>query len=158
VQNNTFLENVDIVPLNLELCEPVYNLAKKNLPEYWSLQSIQDVLKYESNLFFVAKLKSTGQVVGFAGIMIIIDEAELLNIAVEKEYRNLGIGQQLLDCVLKTALRKGAGRMLLEVRQSNSAAIRLYEKNGFVTISQRKDYYSNPKENADIMEKRLEML
>jgi ribosomal-protein-alanine N-acetyltransferase len=44
------------------------------------------------------------------------------------------------------------------VRQSNRAAICLYEKNGFVTISQRKDYYSNPKENADIMEKKLGML
>lgn len=146
---------VELVPLTPELCESVYHIAEESLAEHWSLQGVKDVLLYDNNIFCVAKQKGTNVVVGFAGIMVIIDEAELLNIAVSSEYRENGIGQMLIDHMLAEAKKHSAGRILLEVRKSNNPARHLYEKNGFTAFAERKGYYSNPKEDAVIMEKRL---
>ena len=92
---------------------------------------------------------------GFAGIMVVADEAELLNIAVYPGMRRSGVGQMLLDQMLQSATAAGARRLLLEVRKSNAEAIRLYEKNRFVNLGERKGYYRNPIEDAIIMERRL---
>ena len=79
--------DVELVPLSLELCEDVYHIAAVSIPEHWSLEGVKDVLRYDNNIFRVAKLKDSTTIVGFAGIMMIVDEAELLNIAVLPEYR-----------------------------------------------------------------------
>ena len=146
---------IELVPLTEELCEGVYDIAVKSLPEHWSLEGIKDVLRYDNNFFFVARQKGTSVVLGFAGIMLVADEAELLNIAVKADFRKAGIGQKLLEHLLYTAGQQCAVRMLLEVRKSNVAARRLYEKNGFTALAERKGYYSNPKEDAVVMEKRF---
>ncbi|MDO5154579.1 MAG: ribosomal protein S18-alanine N-acetyltransferase [Eubacteriales bacterium] len=143
---------IELVPLKEEFCQDVYDIARESLPEHWSLQGIKDVLKYENNIFFVAKHISTSQVIGFAGIMVIADEAELLNIAVRQSYRRVGVAQQLMTTVMERAKACGAIRMLLEVRMSNLGAMSLYRKNGFTDLSIRKNYYSNPREDALIME------
>ncbi len=146
---------VELVPLTRKLCGPVYQIAAESIPEHWSLRSVEDVLLYDDRIFCVAKEKETGAVLGFAGIMVTVDEAELLNIAVSSKYRRNGIGQMLMDCMLKEAKKHRAGRILLEVRKSNHAARHLYEKNGFTAFAERKGYYRNPKEDAVMMEKRL---
>ncbi|MDD6070924.1 MAG: ribosomal protein S18-alanine N-acetyltransferase [Clostridiales bacterium] len=149
--------DIELVPLTLELCEEVYHIAAVSLPEHWSLQGVKDVLRYDNNIFIVARLKNSATVVGFAGIMMIVDEAELLNIAVLSEYRKKGIGQMLLNYMFQEADRHNAVRMLLEVRRSNKTARQLYERNGFTAFAERKGYYSNPKEDAIIMEKRIQV-
>ncbi|MCM1180236.1 MAG: ribosomal protein S18-alanine N-acetyltransferase [Clostridium sp.] len=146
---------VELLPLTSEFCEPVYGIAAQSLPEHWSLQSVRDILLYDNNIFYVAMHKETNLVVGFAGIMTIVDEAELLNIAVLPEYRENGIAQMLLERMFEKAEEHGAGRMLLEVRKSNHPARHLYEKNGFTPFAERKGYYNHPKEDAVLMEKRL---
>lgn len=150
------ISGIELFPLTLDLCEEVYAIAVESLPEHWSLQGMKDVLKYNNNIFIVARCKETGRVLGFAGIMVIVDEAELLNIAVSSEYRRYGIGQMLIDCMIDEAKQRKAERILLEVRKSNEMARHLYDKNGFVFLAERKGYYSNPKEDAVIMEKRLD--
>ena len=150
------ISDIELLPLVLDLCEEVYAIAAESLPEHWSLNGIKDVLKYDNNFFFVARCKETGRVLGFAGIMVIVDEAELLNIAVSSDYRRHGIGQMLIDCMINKAKQHKAERILLEVRKSNASARHLYEKNGFVFMAERKGYYSNPKEDAVVMEKRLD--
>ena len=145
---------IDLLPLQLQYCEAVAEIAKESLPEHWSLDGIKNVLRYDNNIYYVARDLS-GKIVGFAGIMLVADEAELLNIAVSESFRGRGIGQELLTKVLSKASQKGTQRMLLEVRKSNTSAINLYHKNGFVELGERKNYYSNPKEDAIIMERRL---
>ena len=145
---------IDLLPLQLQYCEAVAEIAKESLPEHWSLDGIKDVLRYDNNIYYVA-CDLSGKIVGFAGIMLVADEAELLNIAVSESFRGRGIGQELLTKVLSKASQKGTQRMLLEVRKSNTSAINLYHKNGFVELGERKNYYSNPKEDAIIMERRL---
>lgn len=172
---------IELLPLQSQYCEVVAKIAKESLPEYWSLEGIRDVLRYDNNIYYVAcdlavsdyeeysekkvsgnrlelekeKTDLSGKVIGFAGIMLVADEAELLNIAVTGTFRGRGIGQKLLTKMLSEASRRGVQRMLLEVRKSNEPAINLYHKNGFVELGERKNYYSNPEEDAVIMERKL---
>ena len=145
---------IDLVPLELEYCKAVAEIAKESLPEHWSLEGIQDVLRYDNNIYYVARKKNV--IVGFSGIMLVADEAELLNIAVREDFRRIGIGNVLLKKMLSEALEHGASRMLLEVRKSNKTAIELYNRNGFCKLGERKNYYSNPVEDALIMERIIE--
>lgn len=172
---------IDLLPLRMQYCEAVAQIAKECLPEHWSLDGIRDVLRYDHNIYYVAcnvektgnkgynNCKKTdfdqsagdevsaayGRIVGFAGIMLIADEAELLNIAVTSSFQGCGIGQALLNKMIVLAKEKGCKRMLLEVRESNTLAMNLYCKNQFVKLGERKDYYSHPRENAIIMERKM---
>lgn len=143
---------IELIPLKLEYCEAVYEIAKSCLPEHWSYDGVKDVLRYSNNIYYVA-LNEDGEVEGFGGIMIVADEAELLNIAVKKEYRRCGIADQLMDRLIEEAKKAGAVCMLLEVREHNAEAQSLYNKKGFSTAGIRRNYYSNPTEDAVIMRK-----
>lgn len=153
------MNNLDeflIIPLQYDHCEQVYVVAKESLPEHWSLEGIRDVLKYDNNIYYVAVDHVCDRVIGFGGIMIVADEAELLNIAVAKDYRQHGIADAILKELVSDAKNSGAYRMLLEVRQHNDVAYNFYINNSFVVIGQRKNYYDNPPDDAIIMEKVFE--
>lgn len=143
---------IELFPLEMQYCEKVAEISKTCLPEAWSYAAICDVLKYDNNIYYVAKDTHTDTVVGFAGIMIVADEAELLNIAVSSNYRRYGIAKRLLEHLFTLARQQGAYRMLLEVRKSNEGARALYEQMGFSKLGIRKNYYSGPTEDAIIME------
>lgn len=147
-----------LTPLQYEDCEAVAFISETCLLEHWSLESIRKTLDYAENLYYVARDEASGTIVGFAGIMVIDEDAELLNIAVLPEYRSLGVGSTLLKQVMYSAKKKNARRMLLEVREHNEAAQHLYKKNNFCVLGMRRGYYKNPVEDAIIMECRLETI
>ncbi len=140
-------------PLRIEDCAAVSMLAARTLPEHWSVQALEESLRFSYNVCFVAERERC--IAGFAGIMVAPPDADLLSVAVEPALQRQGIAKMLLKRVLQEAGKHGAERMLLEVRQGNLAARRLYEKTGFSEIGTRKDYYADPKEDAVIMEKWL---
>lgn len=88
---------------------------------------------------------------GYACLMVIAPEGELMNIAVDGTYRNRGIGTALMEAVLERAAGLGAESVYLEVRDSNASARHLYEKHGFEAVGRRKKYYRNPVEDAVVM-------
>jgi ribosomal-protein-alanine N-acetyltransferase len=88
------------------------------------------------------------RIAGFAVIRIAADEAELLTIAVDPKWRGKRIGQALLRAAFDDLLLSPARRMFLEVSEDNQAAIRLYQGQGFKTVSQRKGYYPKPDGSA----------
>lgn len=149
------MNNIKLMPLQNAHCEAVEKIARESLPEHWSLESIRDVLRYENNIFYVAYSTEDDQIIGFAGIMVIVDEAELLNIAIHPDFRRMGIGKVLMEQMIREAVKHGASRMLLEVRRSNSAARSLYSRFRFVEFFERKNYYKNPVEDAIIMERKI---
>jgi ribosomal-protein-alanine N-acetyltransferase len=91
------------------------------------------------------------EVVGFAGIWLMVDEAHITTFAIHPEWRRRGIGERLLVAVLDVALARGAREATLEVRLSNVAARRLYEKYGFRPVGLRPRYYTDNGEDALIM-------
>ena len=88
------------------------------------------------------------RIAGFALVRIAADEAELLTIAVDPKWRGKKIGQALLKAVFDDLMMSPARRMFLEVSEDNTAAIKLYGKQGFAAISSRKGYYAKPDGSA----------
>lgn len=93
--------------------------------------------------------------VGAALLEVLVPESELHSLAVLPGKRRQGLGAVLLKSALSVARRRGATEMFLEVRRSNQAAIALYGRAGFVSLSVRRGYYSHPREDALVMQKRL---
>lgn len=118
--------------------------------EGWSAESFKSEVEKDNGIVICCYADNCviGLICGyFAG-----DEADITSIAVDENYRRLGIGSKLIQEFLKN-LPEYISDIFLEVRESNSPAIGLYEKYGFEKISIRKNFYSNPDENAVVMRK-----
>lgn len=113
----------------------------------YSEKAFEDELENPSYANFVAL--NEDKVVGFGGAFSVNDEVYITNIAVKEEYRKKGLGQALLNEIINHF--KGLSFISLEVRVSNFPAIKLYEKAGFKSQGIRKNFYSHPVEDANIM-------
>jgi ribosomal-protein-alanine N-acetyltransferase len=98
-----------------------------------------------------------GEIIGYAGVWIILDEGHVTNIAVHPKYQRRGIGRQLMEAITAFAAGRGAVRMTLEVRVSNFVAQDLYKQLGYEICGVRKGYYQDTKEDAYIMWKDLRL-
>lgn len=136
--------------MKLEDCQKVYEIDQACFTDSWSLSMFQDIFRYPFNYYFV--WEDEQRICGFAGITVSLDTADIMNIAVSKEYRGRGIGKQLLEQLMAQAIQCGCEKMFLEVRESNQTARKLYESSGFVEIAVRKHYYTNPTEHGIIMQ------
>ena len=104
-----------------------------------------------TNAFYAVAKRSDGDLVGYGGIWVIVDELHITTLAVDPETRGQKIGERLLNAMMDEGIKRGATRATLEVRQSNKVAQALYHKYGFLDVAQRKAYYSDNNENAIIM-------
>lgn len=93
-------------------------------------------------------------VAAFCAFWLIAEQAHINNLAVWPELRERGLGTRLLQAIIAEAGRLGAELIMLEVRQSNEPARRLYERSGFSQHSIRKNYYTNPVEDALILSRK----
>lgn len=125
----------------------VARIAADSLAEAWSEDAFEKEIENPSATVFVAVIDD--EVVSFGGVQIVLDEAYITNIAVKKEYRRQGVGEALLKAIINYCA--DCSFVTLEVRVSNEAAIKLYEKSGFVSQGIRKNFYSHPTEDAIIM-------
>ncbi len=99
--------------------------------------------------YFVGTLD--GQIVGYGGIWVILEDSHVTTVAVDPAFRGRGFGEVLLLALIDEAIERGAAWMTLEVRESNAVAQRLYRKYGFTTVTMRTGYYSDDNESALIM-------
>lgn len=120
--------------------DALYSIEKKCFPDYWSEEGMKNELSQPKAYYCVAKVGDF--TVGYAGFWLIADEAEIMKVAVDPQYRKKGIGNLLLNWILEEAGKMGAKSVFLEVRCSNKPARRLYEANGFEIYGTRKGYYS----------------
>ena len=131
----------------------IAELEKLCFSDPWSEKSIETELSCRLSVWLVAL--EGEQVVGYVGSQTVIDESDMMNIAVHPDFRRRGIAEALV-AELEAALRqRGSHALTLEVRDSNAPAIALYEKLGFAQVGLRKNYYRNPKEDARILRKEL---
>lgn len=131
--------------------DDVYIIETECFSHPWSRHSLENELNNETSLFFVAKEEN--EVIGYIGMSIVIDEGYIFNVAVRESYRNKGIATALINELVTYGKKNNFCFITLEVRESNLPAISLYSKFGFIKAGERKDYYSNPKENAILMTK-----
>lgn len=121
----------------------------------WSEKSVASELENRLSLWLVALDGDT--VAGYVGSQSVLDEADMMNVAVHPDYRRQGIGRDLVLALAEALQQKGIRGLMLEVRQSNVPAIALYEQLGFQQVGLRPNYYRNPKENALILRKELSL-
>lgn len=131
--------------------DDVYIIETECFSHPWSKQSLEEELNNETSLFLVAKEEN--EVIGYIGMSIVIDEGYIFNVAVRESYRNKGVATALINELVTYGKKNNFSFITLEVRESNLPAISLYSKFGFIKAGERKDYYSNPKENAILMTK-----
>ena len=130
--------------------EDIYEIEQICFPDPWSLDSIRYELEENPRAFYVVAQHS-GKVVGYAGLWWVVDEGHITNVAVRPGYRNRKIAEGILRTLIEHTTEEGILHHTLEVRQSNEAAIGLYEKFGFETCGVRKGYYRFGGEDALIM-------
>lgn len=115
----------------------------------WSVGSLNGELKNPAAHYMV--IEREGQVIAYAGMWIIFEEAHITNVAVDPEVRRQGLGRLIMLGMMAEAMKLGASRMTLEVRETNIAAQHLYDGCDFYKAGVRRGYYSNTGEDAWIM-------
>ena len=140
-----------MIPLTHERLEDLLKVEENAFSKPWSRQQFLGELASDATRYFLAE--ADGQIVGYAGAWLIVDEVQITNIAVHSDYRRRGIGKALLTHLLNATQKEGATFYSLEVRRSNLPAQALYKSQGFSVQGERKNYYGD--EDALIMLKEL---
>lgn len=125
----------------------VYQIENDSFFEPWTKKQL--LKEFEDNSFLRHIVyEKDGEVVGFYIISHILDVVEIFTIAVDKDFRSEGIGSILLDDIIKRSEASNVNEIWLEVSTKNTAAIKLYNKFGFVSQKIRKNYYQKTGEDA----------
>lgn len=133
----------------------IAQLEKMCFSSPWSERSIESELTNPLALWLVAV--DNDRVAGYVGSQSVMGEADMMNLAVDPEYRRMGVGNRLVEMLIDALSEEAVHSLTLEVRASNVGAISLYEKMGFQQVGRRPGYYSNPKEDALILRKEWEV-
>ncbi|MCR5727495.1 MAG: ribosomal protein S18-alanine N-acetyltransferase [Lachnospiraceae bacterium] len=129
----------------------VYNIEWECFSDSWSEKTLQSTMNEKGHSLFVAE--EDGDVIGYGVTRQVLDECEILRIAVKKDSRKKGAGNLLMGFMVNSAVSNGAQLFFLEVREHNIPAIALYRKHGFIESGLRKEYYKDPVESAVLMSK-----
>lgn len=139
--------------MTIEDLESIKNILASDFDNFWSFDVLEDELECDNSYVIVAK-NTDNTIVGFAGLKTILDEADIMNIVVKKDFRHNGIGSILLENLINYSKNMNMKTITLEVNENNLSAIRLYDKFSFDKLGIRKKYY-NGESDAIIMSKKL---
>lgn len=140
---------VEIIPMTIDHLDSVMEIENSSFAIPWSRKSMEGELDSPMKIYYVALVD--GVVAGYAGMWHVITEGHITNIAVAEKYRGMGVGNALVQELIKKGESLDMLGITLEVRVSNQTALHIYKKNGFVLSGVRKEYYEDNKEDAYIM-------
>lgn len=115
----------------------------------WSYKAICDFSECQTSRILVADF--SGTIAGYITYSVVLDEVQIANVAVHPDFRRCGIGEKLLTKLYNNSKESNMCLITLEVRQSNTPAINLYTKCGYLECGRRKGYYKSPAEDAILM-------
>ena len=138
-----------IEPMTVDDIAQVAEIERQIFSIPWSEKAFRDSMESDNTIYIVAK--ENDNVAGYAGMYLSFEEGNITNVAVNPLSRRKGIGEKIVRDILNRAYEKGVRDVFLEVRETNSVAIALYEKIGFKEEGIRKNFYDKPRENALIM-------
>ena len=147
-----------IVPATADMLVEILELEEACFSAPWTRKMLEAELTGNQFAHFVVAMTrenadpSHGNIIGYHCFWVVFDELRLMNLAVREASRNQGVGRSLAREAIDFGAKQGATRAVLEVRASNEAAQMLYRKMGFLPIGVRRQYYSNPVEDAILME------
>lgn len=142
---------VHLYPMTLADLDGVIAVERLSFLTPWSRDAFVEELLQTFTVYVVARAGE--EVVGYGGMHVVFDEAHVTNVAVHPDWRGQGLGERIMRRLIELAADRGASKMTLEVRASNTPAKRLYAKLGFVTGpgAVRKGYYTDTGEDAIVM-------
>jgi ribosomal-protein-alanine N-acetyltransferase len=141
---------VYVGPMRRRHLRSVLRIEQQVYPRPWSVSLFLSELAMRSTrAYFVARVGR--EIVGYAGLMMTVDDGHVTTIAVDPEWHRHKVGTRLLLVLAREAIRRGANSLTLEVRMSNSGAQDLYRKFGFAPVGVRKNYYAEVNEDALVM-------
>lgn len=132
----------------------IFAVEKESFPKSWSLDTLRQEFEHAFSRIFVCRKNE--EVIGYICGWQIADEIHLLKIAVANKWRRRGVGSALLEKLVALSREKGVSIIYLEVRDSNVAAIKFYEKHGFSVAGRRKGYYMDSGEDALLMLRKIQ--
>ena len=138
--------------MQIDDLEQVMPIENANFSRPWTETGYFTYLLRNDAMFLVAE--EEGKILGYCGVLLMLDEGDITNVSVKKEEQNKGIGSKLLEALIEKTSKEGVSVLHLEVRPSNEAAVALYEKFGFTRDGLRKNYYEAPCEDALLMTRR----
>ena len=143
------MEEIIFRAMTREDADEISALEAKCFAMPWSREDFWRETKNELAEYIVAELD--GKIVSYAGAWVSFDQAEVMHIAVEPKFRGQGIGTLIFGALIEAVKKRGAKSVTLEVRPSNTAAVKLYENFGLKSVGRRKGYYLDNGEDALIM-------
>ena len=138
-----------IVDVSAEHIRQIEEIERDCFSRPWTAEQLKSQMSDAQHEFIAAV--SDGRVLGYVGLMYVLDEGYISNVAVHPDARRQGIGDTLIDALAAKAAELELAFLTLEVRESNAPAIALYAKHGFHPVGKRKNYYDAPKEDAVLM-------
>ena len=138
-----------IVDVSVEHIPQIEEIERECFSRPWTAEQLMSQMRDAQHEFIAAVDDS--RVLGYVGLMYVLDEGYISNVAVHPEARRQGIGDALIDALAARATELELAFLTLEVRESNAPAIALYAKHGFHPVGKRKNYYDAPKEDAVLM-------
>lgn len=141
---------VRIVDTRPEHLDDILLMEQQCFSVPWTHEQLMAQLSDFMHIFLAAE-DENGRAVGYAGLMYVLDEGYISNVAVSPDRRREGIADMLLTELYERAKAKKLSFLTLEVRESNIPAQSLYKKHGYTEVGRRKAYYSRPKEDAALM-------
>ena len=138
-----------IVDVSAEHIRQIEEIERDCFSRPWTAEQLKSQMSDEQHEFIAAVDGS--RVFGYVGLMYVLDEGYISNVAVHPDARRQGIGDALIDVLAAKAAELELAFLTLEVRESNAPAIALYAKHGFHPVGKRKNYYDAPKEDAVLM-------
>lgn len=142
-----------IEDVTVEQLDDIIEIEKQCFSMPWTWYQLRSQLRDSQHEFICALDDET--VTGYVGMMYVLDEGYISNVAVSPDYRRQGIADALIDELVSRCNSLKLAFVTLEVRESNASAISLYTKHGFSPVGKRKNYYELPREDAILMTKYL---
>ena len=144
--------DIEIREMTFDDLDEVADIESRNFgSEAWTSVGFLTYLMRNDTLFLISETVNDHRITGYAGLLMVPYEADLINVCVKEEARRRGIASALMDQIKIRSGNVGVTTIHLEVRSKNTGAIALYKKQGFVRTGLRKDYYIGPKDDAITM-------
>ncbi len=135
------MNTLDFLEMNYSDLESIKDILIDEFDDFWSYTTLKDEFSSSTSKYFV--IKKNNIVLGFCGIKIITDFAEIMNIVIKKDSRGLGLSNFLLENTISKCRELNLKSINLDVNVENTIAINLYKKYNFVKVGIRKKYYNN---------------
>ena len=146
------IDMITIEKMSREHLLEVASIEEMSFSLPWSLESLELMLTEQASALVALE---DGRVLGYVGMMCVLDEGQIINVAVHPDVRRRGVGRRLMEAAEAYAKERGIVFLSLEVRESNIAARSLYSSLGWEEKGIRKGFYSHPVENACVMTKSI---